>query len=137
MVGGPHGKVDHCGDRGHMWRAIRRGRATDITGAGVIRITEVRRDAVPVNVQAYAVVNILQMAPQPMSVSPFLAPAADAEVRMGAKVEDEPAAGQEVGCGDGDRGDWRGRDAPLLRGQRTCGGYGKQQRRDYKHGCSK
>src|SRR5439155_3661417 len=82
-----------------------RGAADEAGAVGSVRdVLGVTRDARPVGVQrelglgvrACAVVDVLQMAPQPMLVSSILACAADAEIRLGAVNDDEPAAGQEV-----------------------------------------
>src|SRR5258706_593089 len=63
-------------------------------GVGTRVDLHVRRDAGPVNVQAHAVVDVLQMPPCWRAV---LAPAPDAEVRLGAGIaDDEAAAGQEI-----------------------------------------
>src|SRR5438876_9413066 len=69
---------------------------TDRLAAGVgTRVhLQVRRDAGPVNVQARAMVDVLQMPPGRRAV---LASAPDAEVCLGAAIaDDEAAAGQEV-----------------------------------------
>src|SRR5439155_20333779 len=86
-VSGPNDKVDVTG-------LVRPGRATNETGVGVTSdVQHVRRDAGRVDLQAYAVVNVLQMPPGRRSV---LAAARDAEVRLGTIVDDEAATGQEV-----------------------------------------
>src|SRR6266581_3482029 len=80
---------------------VRPGRAANVTGTrrpavGVVARVDldVRRDAGPVDVQAYAVVDVLQMPPGRRAV---LASASDAEIRLGAGVaDDETAAGQKV-----------------------------------------
>ena len=92
LVLGVHDKVDVtvC--------LVRPGRATNVTrteclGGGTAREhLAIIRDGDPVSVQrelgqgarACAVVDVLQMAPQPMSVSSILACATDAEVPVGA-----------------------------------------------------
>src|SRR6267154_1935524 len=63
-------------------------------GVGTRVDLHVRRDAGPVNVQADAVVDVLQVPPCWRAA---LAPAPDAEVRLGAGIaDDEAAAGQEI-----------------------------------------
>src|SRR6266705_2621545 len=92
-VSGPHDEVD-------VTEQVRRGRTTNETctdrpalGGGARAILQVCRDAGPVDVQARAVVDVLQMPPGRRTV---LAAPADAEVRLVAVEEDEAAAGQEV-----------------------------------------
>ena len=85
---------------------VRPGRAANDAGAGRLvclgvraRVSalDVRRDGEPVDVQVCAVVDVLQMAPQAVSVSPRPAGATDAEVRLRARVaNDEAATRQEV-----------------------------------------
>src|SRR5439155_21160319 len=86
-VSGPNDKVD-------VTELVRPGRATNETGVGVTSdVQHVRRDAGPVDVQACAVVCVLQMPPGRRTV---LTAARDAEVRVGTIVDDEAATGQEV-----------------------------------------
>ena len=56
-------------------------------------VSNVGRDARPVDVQAAAVVDVLQVSPGRRAV---LAAAGDAEIRLGPVIDDESAAGQEV-----------------------------------------
>src|SRR2546428_1491748 len=92
-VSGLHDEVD-------VTEQVRPGRAAHATGTGRpafgggARVhLQVRRDAGPVNVQARAVVDVLQVPPGRRTV---LAAPTDAEVRLVAVEEDEAAAGQEV-----------------------------------------
>src|SRR5258708_29234591 len=92
-VSGLHDEVD-------VTEQVRCGRATNEAGTrrpalgGGARVhLLVCRDAGPVDVQAVAVVDVLQMPPGRRTV---LAAPADTEVRLVAVEEDEAAAGQEV-----------------------------------------
>jgi len=95
-VFGANGKVN-------VTELVRPGRATDLPGTGGLMGLRVRagaiidelifRDTGPVNVQACAMVDVLQVAPGWRTV---LASAPDAEVRLGTVVYDPSAAGQKV-----------------------------------------
>jgi len=99
-VPGANGKVD-------VTELVRPGRATDLprTG-GLVRLRvravaaiipeKVPGNAGPVNVQACAVIDVLQVAPGRRTL---LASARDAEVRLGPVVHDPSAAGQKVARG--------------------------------------
>jgi len=81
---------------------VRPGRATDLPGTGGLMGLRVRagaiidelifRDTDPMNVQACAMVDVLQVAP---GCEPCLASAPDAEVRLGTVMYDPSAAGQK------------------------------------------
>ena len=95
-VFGANGKVN-------VTELVRPGRATDLPGTGGLMGLRVRagaiidelifRDTGPVNVQACAMVDVLQVAP---GWRTLLASAPDAEVRLGTVVYDPSAAGQKV-----------------------------------------
>src|SRR5229473_716048 len=84
-------------------RVVGPGGATDFPGTGRLARLRIRtgaiidelifRDTGPVNVQACAMVDVLQVAPGWRTV---LASAPDAEVRLGTVVYDPSAAGQKV-----------------------------------------
>jgi len=99
-IPGANGKVD-------VTKLVGPGRATDLPGAGGLVGRRVRtvaaiipkkvpRNAGPVNVQAGAVIDVLQVAPGRRAV---LAPASDAKVGLGTVVHDPAAAGQKVAWG--------------------------------------
>jgi hypothetical protein len=87
---------------------VGRRRATNQTGPGWLArwideggaiwkaAEEVSRDVGPVNVQVCAVIDVLQMTPQRVSVSSCLARATDAEIRLGVVDDDVSAARHEV-----------------------------------------
>src|SRR6266403_817426 len=99
-IPGANGEVD-------VTELVRPGRATDLPGTGGLVGLGVRavaaiipkvvaRNAGPVNVQACAVIDVLQVAPGWRTV---LSPASDAEVGLGTVVHDPSAAGQKVARG--------------------------------------
>ncbi len=99
-IPGANGKVD-------VTELVGPGRATDLPGAGglvglgvravaTIIPKKVPRNAGPVNVQAGAVIDVLQVAPGRRTV---LAAASNAEVGLGTVVHDPSAAGQKVARG--------------------------------------
>src|SRR6266850_8124872 len=110
-IPGANGKVD-------VTELVGPGRATDLPGAGGLAGLGVRavaaiipkkvpRNAGPVNVEAGAVIDVLQVAPGRRTV---LAAASNAEVGLGTVVHDPSAAGQKVARGQRVPGlcAWRG-----------------------------
>jgi len=96
-IPGANGEVD-------VTELVRPGRATDLPGTGgllglgvravaAIIPKKVSRNAGPVNIQAGAVIDVLQVAPGRRTV---FAPASNAEVGLGTVVHDPSAAGQKV-----------------------------------------
>src|SRR5581483_2544176 len=92
-VSGPNDEIDVTEQVGPGRAANEPGASGLAVGAGTGVLLEVPRDAGPVDVQSGAMVDVLQMPPGRRAV---LAAAADAEVRLGAEVEDKAAAGHEV-----------------------------------------
>jgi len=110
-IPGANGKVD-------VTKLVGSGRATDLPGTGgllglgVRAVTAIIPKKVPgntgpVNVEARAVIDVLQVAPGRRTV---LAAASDAEVGLGTVVHDPSAAGQKVARGQRvpGLGVWRG-----------------------------